>query len=302
MERELWTELTNAMRRVECDFFDEPAYEHPTAEIVKLHLWSVLHDRPTYWACKSVNWSQDWVQSSKPTRLPNQSTMSRRLKSPAFKGYMDLLSARMNHVPGAMHLFRNLDAKALPVAKHSKDKQASFGRGQGGVQRGYKLHAIWDHSPMPRVWCLAPLHVSEQAMALRMLRKLDTAGVIAADKNYDSNKLFQAARHHGQNLYAPRRYGSEKSLGHRRHDPQRILSKQTLESPLNQPDGYGANLLKNRSQIERDFGNLTSFGGGLTSPPAWVRTYKRMHRWVWAKLLINAARKRIHERKSNSAA
>jgi hypothetical protein len=33
-----------------------------------------------------------------------------------------------------------------------------------------------------------------------------------------------------------------------------------------------------------------SFGGGLSSLPAWVRGLDRVRTWVWAKLLINAVR------------
>ena len=33
-----------------------------------------------------------------------------------------------------------------------------------------------------------------------------------------------------------------------------------------------------------------SFGGGLSALPAWVRGLDRVRTWVWAKLLINAAR------------
>jgi hypothetical protein len=45
-----------------------------------------------------------------------------------------------------------------------------------------------------------------------------------------------------------------------------------------------------RNQIEREFGSLTSFGGGLVCLPAWVRRLPRVRNWVHAKLLVNAAR------------
>jgi hypothetical protein len=38
------------------------------------------------------------------------------------------------------------------------------------------------------------------------------------------------------------------------------------------------------------FGNLTSFGGGLAPQPGWVRTHRRVRRWVQAKLTFNALR------------
>ncbi len=53
---------------------------------------------------------------------------------------------------------------------------------------------------------------------------------------------------------------------------------------------FGKKLYRFRRQIERDFGNLFSFGGGLTRLPPWVRRFPRVRNWVNAKLLINAAR------------
>jgi hypothetical protein len=54
--------------------------------------------------------------------------------------------------------------------------------------------------------------------------------------------------------------------------------------------GFGRALYRARTGIERSFGNATSFGGGLAPLPARVRGLARVRTWVWAKLLINAAR------------
>ncbi len=51
-----------------------------------------------------------------------------------------------------------------------------------------------------------------------------------------------------------------------------------------------------RRQIERFFGNLTSFAGGLAPLPAWVRTLSRVERWVRAKLAFNAVRVQLKQR------
>ena len=59
---------------------------------------------------------------------------------------------------------------------------------------------------------------------------------------------------------------------------------------------FGAALLAARGQIERDFGNLCGFGGGLAGLPAWARRIWRVRAWVHAKLLINAARIRYRRR------
>ena len=53
---------------------------------------------------------------------------------------------------------------------------------------------------------------------------------------------------------------------------------------------FGKSIHRFRNQIEREFGNLTNFGGGLICLPAWVRRFSRVPNWVHAKLLVNAAR------------
>jgi hypothetical protein len=55
-------------------------------------------------------------------------------------------------------------------------------------------------------------------------------------------------------------------------------------------DGLGWDLYRWRSSIERSFGNAGSFGGGLGPLPDWVRRLDRVAKWVWCKLVINAAR------------
>jgi hypothetical protein len=53
---------------------------------------------------------------------------------------------------------------------------------------------------------------------------------------------------------------------------------------------FGKETFRLRGSIERDFGNLTSFAGGLSPLPAWVRHEKRVWLWVSAKLVINATK------------
>jgi hypothetical protein len=53
---------------------------------------------------------------------------------------------------------------------------------------------------------------------------------------------------------------------------------------------FGRKVFARRARVERAFGSATAFGGGLGPPPAWVRRLARVRTWVWAKLVINAAR------------
>lgn len=50
---------------------------------------------------------------------------------------------------------------------------------------------------------------------------------------------------------------------------------------------FGKTLHRFRRQIERDFGNLVSFGGGLACLPPWVRRITRVRNWVHAKILVS---------------
>jgi len=56
--------------------------------------------------------------------------------------------------------------------------------------------------------------------------------------------------------------------------------------------GFAKQLLKQRGEIERYFGNLVSFGNGLTHLPPWVRTHRRVRRWGQAKITIQALHRR----------
>jgi hypothetical protein len=40
---------------------------------------------------------------------------------------------------------------------------------------------------------------------------------------------------------------------------------------------------------------LVSWGGGLTGLPAWVRTHRRVHRWVQAKLVLSALKQQLRQ-------
>src|SRR4029079_422923 len=89
-------------------------------------------------------------------------------------------------------------------------------------------------------------------------------------------------------LVTRRRYGSQHGTGHRRQTPGRLHSMSLLENPA---PAFGNQLIKDRNEIERRFGNLTNWGGGLTCLPPWVRTHRRVHRWVQAKLVLTALKR-----------
>src|SRR3989442_15015558 len=51
MELELWADLSQAICDVRRGLAPRPRDTHPTATIVRVHLWAALHDRPTSRRC-----------------------------------------------------------------------------------------------------------------------------------------------------------------------------------------------------------------------------------------------------------
>ena len=287
MERELWSELSRAVREVDARWADPPRYTHRTAAVVRVHLWSALHERPTSWACDARHWPGPPAARA----LPDQSTVSRRKRKPDFEAFMDAVGARLAGRPSAA-LVKRLDGKALAVAAHSADRDARWGRGAGQNANGYKLHALWADRAMPEQWAVTPLDVCERRMARRFATRLGGGGgYVLADAYFDASDLhdrFAAANHQ---LVAPRRRSSRGAgLGHCYQSRHRLRSVAITEPPAARLNGFGATLLAGRAQVERDFGNLSGFGGGLAALPAWSRRIWRVRAWVHAKLLVNAAR------------
>jgi hypothetical protein len=71
MELERWAEIFQAICDGRRRWKPNPRDTHPTCLIVRVHLWSVLHDRPTAWACAA----RHWTPRTRPAgALPDQST------------------------------------------------------------------------------------------------------------------------------------------------------------------------------------------------------------------------------------
>ena len=133
------------------------------------------------------------------------------------------------------------------------------------------------------------MNKDERLMAKRLLKTADIQGYVVADANYDSNYLHEICDAKGnRQLLTPRRYGPGKNVGHRAQSPGRLRSIALLENP--QPL-FGRQLMLQRSTIERCFGNTTNWGGGMTHLPPWIRTHRRVRRWVQAKLTLTALRR-----------
>jgi hypothetical protein len=275
MERERWLQMYRAARRL-----DKGTCRgvFSAAVVVGVFLWSALHDRPVRWACVAENWPPGLWRYA----LPSQATMSRRLRDPRVRELLARAYEACDADPAAEVLV--IDAKPLPVGGHSKDRDAAWGHAVRSFAKGYKFYAVWsENGARPIAWRVAAMNVSEQAMAWEMIPELSGSGYLLGDSLYDINKLYEAAAGVGRQLLAQRKC-PEAGLGRYRHSPHRLRGLHFLAT------AHGQELYERRDQIERQFGGLTNFGGGLSPLPAWVRRRNRVQLWVQAKLLINAYR------------
>jgi hypothetical protein len=287
MERKLWLTLYKAALGIAYDPGPRCEPEHDDRIIVAVYLWAVIHDRPTDWACRRSHWPDRLM----PRPLPSQPTMSRRLRTAAVRRLLNAL-LRPYRRPWWV---RCLDSKPLAVGGCTKDPDARPGRSTGGWFRGYELHAIWGPGPAPDAWEVLPADRGEPTAARLLVPRCGGRGYLLGDSSYDSNPLHAAAsRRRLQVVARPKK--ADRGLGHRAHAAGRLRSRELLRPPWCGPPfpagarPFGVALYAHRAAIERSFGRLTCFGGGLGPLPAWVRRLWRVRLWVQAKLLINAAR------------
>ena len=74
MEHGLWRVITSALKRLPRWWPRGGVYDNRA--VLAVLLWAALHERSVHWACQRSSWPvQAWRR-----RLPNQSTMSRRLR------------------------------------------------------------------------------------------------------------------------------------------------------------------------------------------------------------------------------
>lgn len=291
MERELWSVIHPVIGEVARSRRANAYHTHSHALVVGVYFWAVLHDRPVSWACEPRHWDA----RTRPSHLPSQSTMSRRLRTPMVCRFLQAIARRLSRCKDVpLNLVKMLDGKPLLVSAHSQDRQAPWGPTGGRLSRGYKLHAIWAGKNMPECWQVRPLNENEKNVAAELIPQLTGSGYLLADGFYHANHLFHVADQSQHQLLAPRTYPHTTIRQPRRFDPARLRCVARLEADR-YTSSFGQELFAQRRQIETRFANLCSFGGGLTHLPPWVRGLSCVQRYVHAKLILNAARiKRIH--------
>lgn len=281
MEARMWRSLYRIVWEV-AETLPRGGRRYPDAVIVLTLLWAAFNNRPILWATRRSHWPvwvQRWI-----ARVPSPTTMSRRGRRESIRIFLDaVLERAQHHLPESLCVV--IDGKPLVIGGGSKDRQAGYGRAVGGKAKGYKFHGAMGLHGKMMGWRVAPMNVSEQSMASRLLRDLEGCAYVLADGNYDSNKLFGLASTRGLQLVTLRRRPGS-GLGRRPQHSGRLRSLHLTEGQ----SPFGAALMESRDTIERQYGAWTSFGSGLGPLPAWVRTHRRVRLWVHAKLIINAVR------------
>jgi hypothetical protein len=280
MEHQLWKAIVALLR--ELDKAPTPARRRfGDRDVAAVYSWSVLHDRPACWACDR----RHWPPPLRHRALPSPATLSRRLRTASVVALLDALQRRVT-APKRPGLFWMIDGKPLPTGGCSKDRQAGYGRSAGGKAKGYKIHALIGPDGSVAEWRLAPMNKDERVMAERLLKAApaEVLGYVAADANYDSNDLHRLCDTHGaRQLVTPRRYGPGRGTGHRQQAAGRLRSIALTEAPV---PALGQRLLRDRSEIERQFGNLVNWAAGLSGLRGWGRPHRRVRGWVQAKVVL----------------
>jgi hypothetical protein len=247
--------------------------------ILLVHFWGVLHDRSVNWACDRRHWS---TTTLRPATLPSRSTLSRRLRRVDTALLMRAVVQRIRD-SGDPQLIAVIDGKPLPVGGGTTDPEARCGRGAGMWDKGYKLYAVWASRPVPETYRVYSMNANENKVGEEMMPELTWGGYLLGDGEYDANAVYDAAGKAGYQLLAPREH-PQAGLAHGYQSPFRKRCIELMRSD------FGRGIFRLRGRIERSYGNLTSFGGGLAPLPAWVRHRDRVWLWVSAKLVINAVR------------
>ena len=289
MELELWSEVSAAISAVAVKWTRHARDQHSTALIVRVYHWACLHDRPISWACKP----QNWTAATRPEVLPDQSTMSRRTRRSDFEQFLLRVGQRLNG-KAKPKIVKRVDGKALELPNHTTDRDATWSRGVSRTSIGYKIHAIVSENPMPDAFAITTLNVCEKQMAARMIGRVEGYGYLLGDAHYDASLLFDFCHGHDHQLLCPRAKPGT-GEGHHYVSDHRRRAIAMLEIPR-AINSFGHELYEQRTDIERDFSQMTCFGAGLGPLPAWVRRIWRVRHWVLNKLLINAARIRINRR------
>jgi hypothetical protein len=281
MERELWQRCIVIVKRQARKLGRLPKATYRDWLIVAMSLWHTAHDRPMCWACAPENY-RPWFR---PRRLPSISQFTRRVAGRRCQQILQAVHAETARL-GWPATVSYLDGKPLTVGVASKDWEAKRGHVMGGFAKGYKVHVWATEDRRIPVFSVQSLNRHESPVAEAMLAQvpvLSDQAVILADSNYDATRLYgAAAARNGALVVKPRGIAKhpktlEQSGPYRR---EAIAQWGEARQPVVRM------VYKDRIKVEGILSSLTCYGGGLGPLPAWVRTLKRVTRWVGIKIIL----------------
>lgn len=246
-------------------------------QILKMYLWSVGHDRPLCWACNRNHYATMY----RPKQLPSVSQFCRRLKMSRIQQMLEAVDNYfLRYKTSADVAF--FDGKPMVVSEYSKDPDAKIGYADGRMRRGYKLHGFVTRDGWIAGFAIHSLNVGEPNTARSLVNAIIPGTLVLADGNYDSGPLYQAVADRRSMLLTRLRNKSRSEKQMKQMCPARQAAVILWEDYAQVCE----ETMKTRDEVERIFGALTCFGGGLAPLPAWVRRLPRVRRWVTAKIII----------------
>lgn len=250
-------------------------------QIVKMYLWSAGHDRPLCWACNRSHYATIY----RPRQLPSISQFCRRVKMSRIQQLLESVDSYFlrHQTPAEVAFF---DGKPMVVSEYSKDPDAKIGYADGRMRRGYKLHGFVTRDGWIAGFAIHSLNVGEPNTDRSLLDAIIPGTLVLADGNYDSGPLYQAIADRKSMLLTRLRSKARSEKQMKQMCPARRAAVILWENYADVCE----ETMKTRDEVERVFGALTCFGGGLAPLPSWVRRLPRVRRWVTAKIIIYHAR------------
>jgi IS5 family transposase len=290
MDREIWNRICAAVRSA--DRRVGRTGRRPTfsdQQIVKMLIWVGAHDRPLCWGCDRRHYNRLY----RPTRLPSISQFCRRVKTGRVQAMLAAVNAYLTRSEQPTRR-AFLDGKAMILSDYTHDADARTGRASTGFAKGYKLHALATQDGRIPAFAVTPLNVGEPTTARTLTEAIEPHTLVLADANYDSCALYQAVADRGARLLTPLKGRSRQARGLRRMP----LARRRAIGRWDRHPHWCVRILHRRDAIDRVFGAMVSFGGGLHGLPPWVRGLDRVTRWITVKVVVYHARLQHRHRAS----
>ena len=272
--------------------------------MVWLALWAAAHHQPLRTLAAELE-KTGWprvIRRNLPRKVrrrrPDASTLSRRWRQSQFFELLEQALLRL----GQPDRTAIIDGFVLPVGPHSHDVEAQFGGPGSHFQKGYKSVRLTNRRGQAWAVRIVSANCNEAAVASELLKGLAARRLkftrIIGDRAYDSEPLrAQAHADLGALLVAPRQARNAKGQSRKcRKGRFRRRSMRVLRS------SWGRHWMKTRAVVERSNGWLRQPPHELNVLPSFIRTPKRVRRWVVCQEVLMSLRIRIRHQTAKRTA